>query len=114
MDPISNVDRLVLILRQRLAESSGKAKAGRKDAGRPARSAANPADAIRAIAATGSATDRELKRALVQTLLADHFGQELVNDARFQQVVDRVQASLDQDPDLAVLFDRVLGDLKAG
>ncbi len=114
MEPISNVDRLVLILRQRLQERA-RASAGARKAAKPptGRAAVDPMATVQALAAVDDVDDRQLKRALVQGLLAENLGPGLVNDAGFQQMVDRVAETLDRDPDLGKLMARVVVDLRA-
>jgi hypothetical protein len=114
MDPISNADRLALILRQRLQERSRTSaeRKGRKEADRGGRPEA--ADQVRAVAAMDGADERQQRRALVQAMLADQFGRELINEPEFQQVVDRVVETIESDSSSAELMGRVLGDLKAG
>jgi len=113
MDPISNVDRLVLILRQRLQERASVAgkRTGKTPAARDR--SPNPLEAARALAAVDSVDDRQLKRALIQGVLAENLGKGLINDASFQQMVDRVTETLDGDPDLGKLMTRVVADLRA-
>jgi hypothetical protein len=112
MDPVSNVDRLVLLLRQRLAERS-KAAAGRTSQSRPTdQPAASGLAGVQALAALESVDERQLKRALIQSLLADQFGSDLLNEAPFQQIVDRVTETLEDDADGADLLSRATRDLR--
>lgn len=107
MDPISNADRLVILLRQKLKE---RAKAGRAQAGN-----AKPAETVsgvRALAAIEGADERALRRALIQNLLADQLGPALVNDAQFQQIVTRVTDAIDEDPGAAKLLSRMVAELR--
>src|SRR5690242_7816440 len=98
MDPISNVDRLVLLLRQRLAERSRLAGSARV-AVRPGAPERPPSgiDNVQALAAVEGVDDRQLRRALIQNILADQLGPKLINDAKFQQVVDRVTETIEAD-----------------
>ena len=113
MDPVSSVDQLVLLLRQRLSERARTTAAGSgKAAGRGAERAASPLDTVQALAATEGIDDRQLKRALVQTLLAERFGDGLINDARFQQIVDKVTDAIDDSPGASDLLARVVQDLR--
>lgn len=115
MDPVSNANRIATLLRARLQE---RAKAGtaartapgdRKGSDEAARKgAARGADAI------GGLDDRRLKRVLIEDILTDHFGTKLVNDARFQQVVDQVTEAIEGDSEGAAIFSRVVADLRAG
>jgi hypothetical protein len=114
MDAISNADRFVILLRQKLAE---RAQAKRPSSAR--RADAKPAsghDAVRAVAgraARAGAEDRKLRRTIVEQLLADRFGTALVNEARFQQIVDQVSELMVSDPDLGDLFSEVIAQVKA-
>lgn len=108
MDPISNVDRLVLLLRQRLSERA----ATRGPAGVSRRPPAAP-DAVRTLAAVEGLDPRRMRRTLIESLLAEAFGRSVVNEARFQQVVDRVTETIEADAEAARLLGRVVDDLKA-
>ena len=100
MDPISNVDQLVLLLRQRLAERSRAASSGKTGQVRSARETASAeVDSAHALAAIDGVDERQLKRALIQNILADQLGGALLNDAQFQQVVDRVTETIGRDDD---------------
>lgn len=114
MDPISNVDRLVLLLRQRLRERSLAASATpgatRRSAGEPGKAGM---DNVRALAGVEDIGDRQLARALVQNILADQFGRSVINDAQFQQVVDRVTETIEGEPDASALLAGVVSDLRA-
>lgn len=114
MDPISNVDRLVLLLRQRLLERSKTGPAAR---GGPKSETADRAttglDHIHALAAVDGVDDRQLSRALIQNILADQFGGNLINDAKFQQVVDRVTETIEADGGASKLLTRLVSELRA-
>lgn len=113
MDPISNVDQLVLLLRQRLLERTRAERSGRK--GPAAKTTRQPGalDAVHALAALEGADDQQLERALVQALLAEQLGRRLLNDARFQLVVDQVTETLRQDANGKALLARLTGELRA-
>jgi hypothetical protein len=113
MDPVTNVDQLVLLLRQRLAERS-RTPGGAAPRKADAADAHGPSvDPLRALAAVDGVDERQLRRALVQSILADQFGAPLINDAKFQQVVDRVAETIEAEPDAARLLGRMVGALKA-
>jgi hypothetical protein len=109
MEPVSNVDGLVLLLRQRLLERSRANRSSQKD-----RKVSGRADvgAVRALAAVDNLDDRQLKRALIQNILAEQLGDGLLNEARFQQVVDRVTDTIELDTDASRLLSRLIGDLR--
>jgi hypothetical protein len=114
MDPISNADRLVQMLRQRLEERS-KAKETTK-APKTGKIARRSPDAVRAIAgqfARSGVDDEQLRRSIVEQLLADQFDPALVNEPKFQQVVDRVTETMESDPGVKALLGKVVAELRA-
>jgi hypothetical protein len=113
MEPISNVDRLVVLLRRRLLERSKAAGSARKDKAGGSGERAGEVSQLRALAAIEGVDDRQLKRALIQNILADQFGNEMLNEAKFQQMVDRVTEGLEGEPGSATLLTRVVGELRA-
>lgn len=104
------VDQLVTGLRLRLAEQTRAARTFGPQAGRAKAATLN---AVEAMAALEGVDDRQLKRALIQNLLAEHFDPDLIVDARFQQVVDRVTDTLEADVGGAELLDTLVGALRA-
>lgn len=110
MDPISNSDRLVMLLRQKLEE---RAKAQRSGRTPPGAAATLQPTAVQAMAAAENADDRALRRAIVQNLLADQLDPALVNDAQFQQIVTRVTDAIAEDRDASQLMLRVIADVKS-
>ena len=111
MEPLSNVDRLVLLLRQRLEERTRAA--GRPKAPAKAGRSASPLAQVHALAAVDGVDDRQLKRALIQSLLTEQFGAELINDAKFQRVVDKVTETIDGEEASAKLLSRIVRELRA-
>jgi hypothetical protein len=112
VEPISNADKILLVLRQRLED---RAKSQRRTAGSPAGAAKrSPFQAIRAVAAAGNVTERQLRRLVVQSLLADQFGETLLNESRFQAVVEQVTDALSADESASRLLTRVISELSAG
>lgn len=114
MDPVSNANRIAMLLRQRLQERSktaASARGGRAEVRGPddaqRKSPVRSADAIEEL------DDRKLRRALIENILADQFGAGLINDARFQQVVDQVTEALEGDSGGAALLAKVVSDLRA-
>ena len=114
MDPIANVDRLVLLLRQRLLERSRASSTGRTGgAPRAEATAANGLDGVHTLASVDGVDDRQLRRALIQSVLADQFGPTLLNEAKFQQVVERVTETMEEDAGSARLLSRLVTELRA-
>lgn len=110
MEPISNVDRLVLLLRQRLQERTRTQRSSKPGTGR---AAAKETFSVQALAAVEGIDDRQLRRSLIQGILSEQFGQQMVNEPRFQQVVDRVADALAGDPDGDALLTQITTALRA-
>jgi hypothetical protein len=115
MDAISNADRLVRMLRQRLEERAKAKVASRTVSAAPVD--ARGLDKVRAVTgelAGAGAKDEQLQRALVEQLLADQFGAAMVNEPKFQQIVDRVHAIMEEDLDVGAMLKQTLFDLREG
>ena len=108
MTSISNVDRLVLLLRQRLEQ---KAK-GAPSKARTAEGTVGGLSAAKALAALADVDQRQVRRALIQGILSDQFGAELVNESRFQNMVDQVVRIMETDTRARSLLDQVTAELK--
>ncbi len=112
MDPISNADRIAAVLRQTLRERLGPGRSGTAARGDDSAShLLSRLSAARAIAAIRGINDRERRRALVQALLAQKFGLELLNDAHFQQLVSRVSQVIEDDAEIVDYLTRIMKDL---
>jgi hypothetical protein len=111
MEPISGTDRLLALLRQKLEERSRSGTATRS-AGRSSQkeSHAEPVG-VQALAAIEGHDERQLRRAVVQQLLAEHFGPALINDANFQQIVSRVADAIEEEVSTGALLSRLIADL---
>lgn len=112
MEPISNVDQIVLVLRQRLLERA-KSAGGRSEQKGATSREADGRTGIEALAAVESIDDRQLKRALIQRLLTEQLGPALINEAKFQQVVDRVTDTIEADPQGSGLLSDLVTELRA-
>ena len=113
MEPISSADRLVMLLRQKLEERARLQRGAPKPSQekRDAAQAPEPAG-VHALAALEGVDERALRRAVVQGLLADQLGQELLNDAQFQQIVTRVTEAIEDDAAASGLMGRVLAEIR--
>lgn len=103
MDPVSNSDRLVRLLRQKLQQRARARVARPSGTTGPGR-----ADAVRGVAnqmaRAGDGNDAQLRRALVEQLLAERFDGALTNDAQFQQIVSDVTELMRDDPAIEALL----------
>jgi hypothetical protein len=112
MDPVSNADNLVLLLRQKLRERARTSARGRAAAPQHAGSEPLKMSPVQQLAAVEGVDERLLRRALVQNLLVEQFGPSMLNDAQFQQVVSRVTAAIEEDADASKLISHVLSELR--
>jgi hypothetical protein len=111
VEPISNADRLVLLLRQKLEErtrTGGVAGAGERAKSSPA----VPAAGVRALAAVEGVDERDLRRTVIQNLLADQLKPAPINDAQFQQLVSRVTEAIEEDAEARSLLSEVVEELR--
>lgn len=110
MDHISQIDRLVVVLRQRLLERAKTATSGRRNSAQDAK--ATGLDNLKALAAIEAVSDYQLRRSLTQNNLADQFGHGLVNETNFQQVVERVTEARESDDSGLALINRLVEELR--
>ena len=53
-----------------------------------------------------------MRRTIVEQLLTEHLGTDLVNEPRFQQVVERVTELIAADDQLASVLAEVMGEVR--
>jgi len=111
MEPISGTDRLLALLRQKLEERAKTGSSHRGSAKLPPNQSREPSG-VHAYAAIDGRDERQLRRALVQQLLGEQFGPDLLNDAHFQQIVTRVTDAIEEDEVAAALLSSLVEELK--
>jgi len=112
MDPISNADGLILLLRQKLRERARLARGNRSERSPNAVQELGTSSSIQRLVAVEGVDEHQLRRALVQNLLAEQLGPALLNDAQFQHVITRVTEVIEQDADASNLIAQVLSTLR--
>jgi hypothetical protein len=113
MTRISNVDQVLLLLREQLQRAGAGRKTARKSrTGRADPAAARPLDRVRALAALDTLNEDEVRRALVRGMLTEEFGEGVGNDAALQQLVDDVVRIIGDTPGGSDLLDRAVAQLK--
>jgi hypothetical protein len=113
MTNISQIDQAIILLRERLRQlrsEGGKTASPSKIAIR-ARSP-QPISHLRNIMAIETVPRRDMRRALVRSLLGEAFGNAVSNDLAFQAVADRVTDVLEADPETAKLLDQATEQVK--
>lgn len=105
MTRISNNDQILLLLRQQLLRLSGEKPAQRASkAGNKVHTDKVAVARLKALASVEEFGDDEFERTLVQGLLTDEFGEAIINDPRFQQLVDKVWKIIASDEQSRRLF----------
>jgi hypothetical protein len=110
MDPVSRADRLAALLRQRLLERSRQGGV----AGTKAGTDELAVDRIYPAAGVEARDERQLRRSVIQAILTDEFGPDLINEAGFQQIIERVLDAIEGDADASALIAQVTRDRAAG
>jgi hypothetical protein len=119
VDPAAAAARLAALMRSAF-EARGM-RPPRRSLGPAASPRAAPDDVrsvlatrIRALSAGQPAPRGAVVRLLVESLLARELGHALLNDPRFQSVVDDVVAALEESPVLRADLDRIVEHLAHG
>ena len=110
MDPLSPTDKVLAVLRQRLRELNRPTGVRKQNARLDGPTALAR---LKTIASEDVLSEAQLRRKIIQDLLADQLGEGVVNEASFQAVVDRVTEALSENREGAQLLDRVITDLRA-
>jgi hypothetical protein len=116
---LSSVNELVAVIRSQL-NASAKVAPGRRRA--PARSAAQGKYAesnlgaliearVKAIAPDDPQRGRKAFKVFLEVVLLSHFGEALVNNARFHQMVSDVQDAMEADTACSALIARAIAHL---
>src|SRR5437016_1460833 len=108
MDPISNLNKIVESLRRRVGESPGKV--GQKTGGAQPGAVTEPAgnhiydlqrqvaERIRAVDADDPHRREKATRIFLESVLRREYGDGLLNDPRFLDMLEDIQASMEADP----------------
>jgi hypothetical protein len=113
MTRISNVDQVLLLLREQLQRAGKRRETARKSrTGRADPMAARPLDRVRALAALDTLNEDEVRRAVVRGILTEEFGEGVGNDAALQRIVDDVVRIIGEAPGGSELLNRAVAQLK--
>lgn len=103
MTRITNADHVLILLRNHLERTDkGRSKRRKGAETRPVQS--SPLERVERLAASDGLSELEIRRALISGLLAEEFGEDVINDPHFQQIVDDVVAILQRDPKAEALL----------
>ncbi len=112
MTSIGRVEQAIILLKDRLRQLGEKAPANAAGGTSAQKAgASDPLQSLRTLVRSGSVDERELRRALVRTLLAESLGEELVGSLEFQSIADEVARILDQSEAGRALMKKALAEL---
>ena len=112
MDPITSANPFAILLRQRLLERAKQAaKSAASKAATVSHTAPNSLAPLSSFVSNKCVTDHESNRALIEHMLGTEFGDHMLNQAKFQRLVDRVTKAMESDPELSRQMHKVLGAL---
>jgi hypothetical protein len=103
IDRLTDAERLAQMLRQRLID---RARTAKRDSVQ-VRTVSQSAGGVKPVSLSGL-DEKSQRRKIVERLLAENLGPQLVNDAQFQQITTQVTQAIESDPDMASLFAQLL------
>jgi len=112
VDPSGTVARLTALLRRR-AGGGGRPAAAASAADTPGEAEATLSERLRAVSRDHPRRGHAMARILVETLLTDEFGAQVMNEPAFQSTVDDVLQAMTASPALAADLARVTEALSA-
>lgn len=113
MTRITNADQVLLLLRSHLERSGRTRRKG--GVGKTANSSSSrqtTLQRVQEIAQTDAMSDDDIRRSVISGLLIEEFGPEVVNDAKFQEVINDVTRVLSQNGKSRRLLDLAIEQLK--
>ena len=117
MTRISNVDQVLMLLRQQLQRMSGPDRSRKRStaASTAAQKRETAARRIEAVTRHDDLGDEDLGRTLLGALLVDEFGEAAANDHKFQKLVDEVYRIVASDAQSRAVLDSAVKEVrKAG
>jgi hypothetical protein len=124
-DPISRLNPTLELLRQRLAEQAQRldspAKGGTPRAGSAPRATGQEKtlrqrlnERLAAVDAADPQRDRKRRRVFIESVLASEFGDALQNDPKTLELVERIEQTIQESPELERQFRTTLANYAGG
>jgi len=111
MTRIDNNQQLLALFQKQLGNlAKTKRKTIQKSGGKN-RAGTNGVNAITQLVLNPDLEESDIHRALVQGLLADAFGNSIMNDARFQEIVTRTTKIIRSDKETYALLEQAVDEL---
>lgn len=104
MTRITKSDQLAILLRQQLSQLSRRKTSSTGSAKGQSVKSGSGLSRVQQIAASNGFSDSDVQRALIQGLLEEELGDGLMNDAKFQQLINRVHSIIRDDPDALMVL----------
>jgi hypothetical protein len=111
---VSNSDHVLMLLRAQLERAKKAGRAGKAQPKKTTDIREGPVSRVRSLALYDNLTQSDLARALVSGLLLEHFGEEIVNAAKFQALVDEIVSQLGANTAGKELLDQATVELLSG
>jgi hypothetical protein len=122
MDPVSRLDQILQVIGRQMSERASHLEAGAKTIGSatPARAARRPSLAVlkskvqqrlRALDPNDARRADKARRIFLESVLAWQFGDELLLDRGFEEIVSGVQEALRAHPGVDARLVQLLGEL---
>lgn len=114
MTRITNVDQVLMLLRQQLQQSSRTSRNARTGQTRSSSASRRQSsvDRLSTIAGLDTVSEDDVGRALIRAMLTDEFGEEVATDPRFQQIINEVHRIITTDPEARRHLDASLQQLR--
>ncbi|MBI1890105.1 MAG: hypothetical protein HYS18_05635 [Burkholderiales bacterium] len=119
--PIGTVSQLVEIIRSQLASRvdrksvKSRTSPGRtslqKEAGNAENLEALIGQRIKAIDRTDPQRGRKAFRIFLESIFLSQFGEHLINDPKFYQLIEGIQSSMEADPEIGKMVDQAIQHL---
>lgn len=124
-DPVGPVNRAFEVLRRQIAEHARQLEAGARtqtsDTSSTTRSSTSGkssvgelkqriADRLQAIDPKSPNAERKRKRIFLESTLAWEFGEEVLRDPKFQELLDRLEATISEHPEVERQFRTAFGE----
>jgi hypothetical protein len=120
---VGTVGQLVAVIQQQLASRPQRSAGNRSAAKRPTAATSSnysPQNLealigrrIKAIEGDDPQRGRKVFRVFLESVLLAHFGEQLINDPAFYQIVDNIQTSMEADADVSRLVAEAVRQLLA-
>jgi hypothetical protein len=111
---ISNSDHVLMLLRAQLERAKKAGRTGKANLKKNTDIREGPVSRVRSLALYDNLSQDDLARALVSGLLLEHFGEEVVNAAKFQGLVDEIISQLGANAAGKELLDQAASELLGG